>query len=210
MPDLPVMLNIHGRRVVIVGGGSVAKRRAMALIDAGAMVEVIAPDVDPALASLNLTVHSRTYQGGDLADAMMVVVATDNSEVNQIVTEDARQSGVLVNRADQPELGDVVVPAHKHHGPVTVSVYTNGMSPRAAAVMRDQMIRSLDDDWLPFLEAVAPLRSRLINEVEDATVRRNVLLKLTNEDALAAFKTAGIEGVESLYDRLVSGEPSSI
>src|SRR5688500_7812670 len=100
MPDLPAMLRVAGRVCVVVGGGPVAARRAKALAEAGALVRVIAPKVDAAIQELDVTIEPRPYRSGDLEDAFLVVVATDDAKLNAAVATDAHRIGALVNRAD--------------------------------------------------------------------------------------------------------------
>src|SRR5881392_610399 len=78
----PLMLDLTGRRVVVVGGGRVALRRAQALLAAGALVHVIAPQVDPALAGPEVTVSRREYRDGDLAGTWLAHAATGDAAVN--------------------------------------------------------------------------------------------------------------------------------
>jgi siroheme synthase-like protein len=201
--DLPVMLRVRGRSVVIVGGGSVAKRRAASLLDSGATVTVIAPVIDSDLAAMNIIKHQRPYQGGDLRGAFLVIIATDDPAANAAAAEEAEREGVLVNRADEPELGDVTVPAHTRIGPVTVSVGSGGISPRAAAHMRDQMLIDLDRDWLVLLQTLEPVREKLQETVPDIRRRREAMHKLTDPAAMALLKEKGVDGLRRFADHII-------
>jgi len=203
MPDLPVILKMRGRRCVIVGGGSVALRRARGLLQVGASVCVIAPEVEAELAALPVEFRGRPYQAGDLAGAFLVIVATDDLRTNQAVAEEARATGVLVNRTDDPQAGDLVIPAHEHRGPLTVAVHTSGISAAAAAVIRDQCLAAIDPDWPRLLEAVAPYRKRIQQQVVDPVQRREKLLQLTDPQALRVLKAHGSDGLCRYCDDLV-------
>jgi len=210
MPDLPVMLKIAGRRCVILGGGRVALRRAVALLDAKALVTVIAPDIGEELASLPVTLERRPYREGDLsgagavAGAVLVVIATDNAQVNRAAAEEARRVGVLVNRADDPEAGDLSIPAHAHHGPVTLAVHTGGASATASAIIRRQLSEALDPDWPRLLELVAPYRSRLQSVIADPRERTARLARLADLDALATLKTSGPQALLQRCEKLLT------
>jgi siroheme synthase-like protein len=201
--DLPVMLRVRGRSVVIIGGGAVAKRRAASLLDSGANVTVIAPVVDPALAAMNITTHQRPYAEGDLRGAFMTVIATDDPAANAAAAAEAEREGVLVNRADEPEAGDIIIPAHTRIGPVTVSVGSGGISPRAAAHMRDQMLIELDRDWLVLLETLEPVRRKLQETVPDIRRRREAMHKLTDPAAMALLKEKGVDGLRRFADHII-------
>ncbi len=207
MHCLPVMLCVRERRCVIIGGGPVAARRADALVDAGADVHLVAPELDPAIEGLPITVHRRTYEPGDLDGALLVIVATDRKQINQRVADDARQRGVLVNRTDVPDDGDLVVPAHAHHGPVTLAVHTSGVSAAAASTIRRELSDRLDPDWPTLLEAVAPYRALIQQRFADAEQRRDRLRRLTDKAAMRILKDSGVDAVKAHCDALLEGTP---
>lgn len=197
------MLRLTGRRAVIVGGGAVARRRAMSLLEAGADVTVIAPRVDPAIEKLPLHVERRVYRAGDLEGAMLVVVATDDPAVNAVVAGEAAQKRVLVNRTDDPESGDVQVPAHRRVGPITVAVHSGGASARAAARIRDQLLAGFDGDWAVLLETIEPYRRRAQAQIADPSRRQVTLLKLADDGAMASLKSGGVEGLRRHCEQIL-------
>lgn len=195
MADLPAMLHISGRRCVIVGGGSVAKRRAASLLEAGAAVTVIAPRIEAELAASPVAAVRRPYQAGDLDGAFLVVIATDDPGVNQRVADDARAARVLTNRSDDPQAGDLIIPAHAHHGPITLAVQTGGASPAAAAAIRRELSAALDPDWARLLEAVAPFRAALQSSVADPASRQEKLRRLADAEAMQTLKARGLDAL---------------
>jgi len=202
MPSFPVMLSVRDRRCVIIGGGSVALRRAASLIEAGATVALIAPKIDPGLADLPIEVSQRAYQPGDLEGAWLVITASDDSKVNRQVADNARRAGVLVNRVDEPESGDFTVPAHAHHGPVTLAVHTDGASASAAATIRHQLSDALDPDWPRLLAHAAEYRSLIQQRFDDPGQRRERLMKLADPAAIAILKEQGDHALLEHYRRL--------
>lgn len=204
MDGLPVMLRVRGRRVVIVGGGGVALRRARSLTDAGAVLTVIAPHVIRELRHMpGVTCLHRPFQPGDLRGAMLVVAATDDPAVNHAISAEADAEGVLVNRADEPEAGQVVIPAHGQAGPITICVFTGGISARAGAVIRDHLLTQLDNDWVTLLETVAPYRAALRERVKDDDRRRDALIKLTDPAAMEILKRDGKQGLKAHCESLL-------
>ncbi len=201
MPDLPVMLNVRDRRCVVIGGGPVARRRAAALLAAGATVTVIAPQLD--LSDLPVTTIERAWQPGDLAGAFLVVIATDDPAVNAAAANEARQAGALVNRADDPAAGDLLIPAHRHEGPITLAVHTGGISPAAAAAIRDELAAALDRDWITLLETIAPYRARIQETIADPAERRRRLTQLASPDALAALRTGGANALQKFCEQVL-------
>lgn len=196
------MLNIRGKRCVVIGGGPVALRRTRALLEAGAAVTVIAPELDPDLTALPIELCRRTYQEGDLAGAFLVVIASDIPDVNAAVSREARPLGVLVNRADAPDEGDFTVPAHAHHGPITLAVHTGGVSAAAAAAIRRQLSDALDPRWLVLIERATAYRSIIQERFADPDERRRRLRKLADPEALAILRGRGETALDDYYKAL--------
>lgn len=135
----PVMLDLAGVPVLVVGGGTIAARKAAGLLDAGAKVTVVAPMVLPELAGAVAEVREKPYEAADLDGHQLVMTATDVPEVNAAVARDARAAGLWVNSADDPENCTFILPAVTRRGPVVVAVGTDGSSPALARHLRDRI-----------------------------------------------------------------------
>ncbi len=207
MPSLPVMLDIQGKRCVIVGGGPVALRRAEALQRAGGEVVVIAPSVGAELLALPIERIERPYQSGDLGGAWIVIIASNDPEVNEDAARDAKLAGALVNRADDPGAGDFTVPAHEHHGQVTLAVHTGGASASASAAIRRELSDALDPDWPRLIEQAAAFRSIIQERFADPDERRRRLMKLADPQALAILKDRGEAALLDYYRGLTQPDP---
>jgi uroporphyrin-III C-methyltransferase / precorrin-2 dehydrogenase / sirohydrochlorin ferrochelatase len=144
----PLMLDLTGRRAVVVGGGRVALRRARDLLTAGALVHVIAPEMDPALASLPVRLSRREYRDGDLAGAWLVHAATSDPAVNAAVADHAERLQVWCVRADDAAQSRGWTPAVTRHGEVTVAV-TAGGDPERAKRLRAAIALALAEGTLP-------------------------------------------------------------
>jgi precorrin-2 dehydrogenase/sirohydrochlorin ferrochelatase len=127
-PDYPVNLNLSGRRCLVVGGGTVAERKAEALLAAGAEVTVVSPELTARLASWTEQgkMHhlAREFRSGDAAGYRLVLCATDSAAVNEQAAQEARTSGALVNVADTPALCDFTLPARLQRGSLSIAVST--------------------------------------------------------------------------------------
>ena len=132
----PLFVDLADRRVVVVGGGQVAVRRAQDLIDAGALVTVIAPEVDERILSSGATVEARPYADGDLADAWLVMACTDDGDTNAAVADEAERRGIWCVRADDAGSSSAWRPASATVDDVTVAVSASG-DPSRAAALRD-------------------------------------------------------------------------
>jgi uroporphyrin-III C-methyltransferase / precorrin-2 dehydrogenase / sirohydrochlorin ferrochelatase len=147
-PAYPIALDLSGRAVVVVGGGNVALRRARALVQAGAVVTVIAPSVRPEFDALGVHVVPRAYRDGDLYGCWLAHAATDDPAVNAAVAAAAEQDRIWCVRADDAIASAAWTPAVARHGDVTVAV-TAGADPRRAAKLRAALALALADGTLP-------------------------------------------------------------
>ncbi len=163
VPDVlyPVNLVVEGRRCVVVGGGPVATRKVEGLIAAGAAVVVVAPQVSDPIRALGVEVVERPYRRGDLDEAWLALVATDDPEVNRSVRADAEAARVWVNAADDPPACSFTLPAVVRQGPVMVTVSTAGHSPALASWLRGQVAAQLGPEIGLLAEWLSEARAEL-------------------------------------------------
>ena len=157
----PVNLALSGRRCVVVGGGQVAARKAASLLDAGAEVTVVAPEISDEIRALPVAVLERDYRTGDLDGAWLAIAATDSPAVNRAVDADGRDARVWVNAADDPEACSFTLPAVVRRGPVTVAVSTAGHSPALAAWLRERIAAELGPEVAGLAELLSEAREEL-------------------------------------------------
>jgi uroporphyrin-III C-methyltransferase/precorrin-2 dehydrogenase/sirohydrochlorin ferrochelatase len=142
---------LTGRRVLVVGGGSVAQRRVPPLLDAGADVHLVAPVITPALESLvsagRVTYSARPYEPADLDGAWLALALTDSPAVNAEVCVAAEARQVFCVRADDATQSTAWTPAVGRHDRVTVAVHAD-RDPRRAASLRDAVVERLADGSL--------------------------------------------------------------
>jgi siroheme synthase-like protein len=158
----PVLLDLAGRRCVMVGGGIIAGRRVDGLLTAGARVTVISPRLTRTLAALaaegRIDHEAREYRDGDLDGADLAFVATDAGEVNAAVAREARARGVWINAADDPARCTFILPALVRRGDLTVAVATGGSSPALARAIREELETYLTDDYATLAAIAAEAR----------------------------------------------------
>lgn len=156
-------LDLAGRRVLVVGGGTVAQRRLTGLLAAGADIEVVSPEVTPAVEGMatagELHWSRRPFQDADLAGAWYVVACTDDRAVNAEVSDGAERRRIFCVRADDAPEGTAVTPAVGRHDGLTVGVLA-GRRPRRSAAVRTALVEALqaglvDDSAEPVHPGVA-------------------------------------------------------
>lgn len=160
-PLYPVNLLLTGRRVLVVGGGTVAASKVEGLLAAGAAVHVVATSVGPEVRSTAATWDERPYERGEVAGYRLAVACTDDAAVNQAVFDDGEAAGVWVNAADDPERCSYTLPARLDRGRLLVTVSTAGASPAYATWLRDLLGTQLGPEHETLLELLAEARTSL-------------------------------------------------
>lgn len=160
-PTYPVNLVVDGRPCLVVGGGHIALRKVEGLLACHAAVTVIAPEVDPALKTLPITIHQRPYAQGDAAGFRLAIAATDDPAVNKAVHDDAEAAGVWVNSADDPDRCTFTLPSVVRRGPLTVAVSTGGHSPALATWLRERLEAEMGPEYETLLDLLSEERAAL-------------------------------------------------
>lgn len=171
----PVFIELECERCLVVGGGSVASRKALTLADFGAQVQVVSPRIDDSLFNdPRIELAKREFVDSDVDGMSIVVAATDCLAVNRHVSEVCRAKNVQVNVVDDPANCTFIFPAIVRRGPFTVAVSSGGKCPVAAKLVRDNVGRSLDDDFLMAVERLGDERERLKKEYPDPQKRKRM------------------------------------
>jgi siroheme synthase-like protein len=161
-PHYLVSLDLLDVPCLVVGGGAVARRKVLGLLEAGAAVTVVAPVAHPELRDdPRVRWHEREYRRGEVASYRLAITATGIDAVDAQVARDARAAGVPVNSADDPRNCTFTLPAVARRGDIQVAVSTAGRSPALAAWLRSQIESSLDDSLLDLLDLLAEVRTEL-------------------------------------------------
>jgi precorrin-2 dehydrogenase/sirohydrochlorin ferrochelatase len=197
--DFPIALHAERVSAVVIGGGSVGTRKALALADAGASVQVISPIVSPELEEAErlrrVAIVREAYHARHIDRATLVVAATDSREVNAQIAVDANSRGKLVNITDYPDEGNFHTMALHRSGDVTIAVSSGGV-PGAAARIRDAIAERFDGRYERAVSALRGLRSRLIADGDDRW--RAAAPKLIGDDFCSSVEDGSItEKVDS-------------
>lgn len=159
---LTVSLALEGQQVVVVGGGAVAERKVKALLQAGARVRVVSPELTPGLTGEGrIEVVGRRWAQGDGIGALLVVAATGAPDVDAAVAAEARAEGQLINVAAQPALGNVHFTAEIRRGPLRIAVASDGAAPGLVRSLRDELERVIGPQWGDLAYLAAEARNRL-------------------------------------------------
>ena len=177
----PIMLNIHGRKCTVAGGGNVAERKVKTLLKYGADVTAVSPVFKDRFP--NVKRLEKEYSSSDIENSF--IAATDNKEVNQTIYNDAKKRNILVSLSDDTEHSDFILPSSKNYDDITISVSTNGKSPALA-----KKISQIKSNDLEFYASILPIiekyRSILISESRDT--KKEILNFMVSDEMLEIAK----------------------
>ena len=176
MDYLPIFLSLKDRRAVVVGGGSVAARKAELILSAEPTLTIVAPELSRAMRELidthKLQWHEREFVDADLDNVKLALAATDSAAVNRAVFEAAEVRNIPVNVADQPELCSFILPAIVDRSPAIVAVSTGGRSPVLARYLKSLLERVLPFGLPNFTALLGELRDSVKARFDDFEARR--------------------------------------
>ena len=198
MTGLPIVVRGADARVhvLVVGGGAVATRKALAMLEAGFRVRVVAPVVSAELSAragtdVSLRVDSRPFSPDDVRGAALVVAATDRRDVNAAAADAAAAAGVLANVVDDPDAGTFQTAAVHRTGPLLVAVSAGGV-PTAAARVRDAIAERFDGRFGDAVLRLGALRRDLL--AAGARDRwRDAAAALAGDDFVASVESGGFD-----------------
>lgn len=180
-----VNLDLRQKKCLVVGGGKVACRKVKGLLECEADILVIAPDLDPRLLALQtegrISCFARKCRADDLAGIFLVILATNNSEINASLAEIALERQLLVNTVDNQDLSNFIVPATYRQGLLTVSVSTGGASPLVAAKIKSEIAELYGEEYAFLLDRLQEERDLIKKQYVTQKERQEVLRERVKE-----------------------------
>ncbi|PWA12205.1 NAD(P)-binding protein [Pueribacillus theae] len=178
---LPMMLSVKGYTVVIVGGGKIATRRILPLLEVEVNVIVISPEVTADIKTWHgqqrLHWKAKCFEPIDIKNAAIVIAATNDPKVNLQVYE-ASEKHQLINLADRPNLSNFYVPATFRRGKLILSVSTSGASPGLARQIKQQLSEIYDENYESYVEFLDQCRQIVKSTSLNQQTRNNILKEL--------------------------------
>jgi len=213
MAKYPIFLELGSRRVVVIGGGSVAVRKAQSLLAAGARLVVVAERIDDILTALcrdkNAELIKSRYSKNYLAGALLAIAATNNHKLNKQIYKDCQELEVLCNVVDVPELCDFFVPAVVKRGNLQIAIGTEGQCPAYAGHTRKKLEAIFTEKHGQFLDELERLRKKIIQDVSDPSDRKTVLGQLADDESFESFVENGSDQWNAFARELINNLPSS-
>ncbi len=211
MAKYPIFLELSGRRVVVIGGGAVAARKAQVLLAAGARLVVVAERIDEMLTVLcrdkNAEIVKSKYAKSYLGEAVLVVAATNNNQLNKHIYKDCQELEILCNVVDVPEFCDFFVPAVVKRGDLQIAIGTEGRCPAYAGHIRKKLEGIFTEKHGEFLAELETIRKQIIQDVSDPDDRKSLLGRLVDEKSFEYFLENGSSKWQTFADEIVKSLP---
>ena len=192
MAYYPILMDLEGKRVLVVGGGGVAERKVRTLLEFGARVDVVSLDLSPALRGLSeegrVQWAGREFEPSHLKGATLVIAATDDAEANRRVSAACRKQGIPVNAVDQPADCTFIVPAVVRRGDLLLAVSTSGRSPALARSVREELETRFGPEYADFLALMGSVREEVLARGRDQKTNQAVFESLVQSNLLDAVR----------------------
>ncbi|MDX9745141.1 MAG: bifunctional precorrin-2 dehydrogenase/sirohydrochlorin ferrochelatase [Syntrophales bacterium] len=213
MKYYPVFLDISDRQCAVVGGGEVAFRKVRRLLQCGARVKVISAKLSPemeALKNRNEIVHiNGRYKADHIADAFIVIGATNSRTVNNRIFRDARAGKVLVNIVDEPERCDFILPSVVERGDLAMAISTGGKSPALARHLRQELEEVYGEEYEIYLDILGQTRAIVLARRQPSDENRKIFEALIHSDLLKRIRKRDWDAVKELVREIID-EPIEV
>lgn len=211
MDYLPIFCRLDNKPVLLVGGGEVAERKARLLLDAGARLTVVAPELDPELAELaangSIEWLAGEFAPAQLAGKWLVVAATDQREVNALVYQSANQARIFANVVDDPKRSSFIMPSIIDRSPLMVAISSGGKAPVLARLLREKLEALLPQHLGAVATFAGSLRERVKARFASMGERRRFWERLLGADRLGqALARGDSASANQLADSLFADE----
>ncbi len=216
MAKYPIYLELADKRVVIVGGGAVAARKAKQIIEAGARTVIVAEHISEDLQAVckgtNAEIIQSGYSKSYLVEAHLVIAATDNHTLNSRIYRHCQKLEILCNVVDEPKLCDFFIPAVVKKGGLQIAIGTEGNCPAYAGHIRKKLEELFTERHGQFLAELEKIRSRIIETVPHADIRKTILGRLVSDESFEIYKQKSPSEWNEWADEVISefmGQPTA-
>ncbi|HEY3412916.1 MAG TPA: bifunctional precorrin-2 dehydrogenase/sirohydrochlorin ferrochelatase [Armatimonadota bacterium] len=198
----PIFIDLNGKRAVVVGGGHIAERKVGTLLECGALVTVVSPEITPGLREAvdngRISWIARTYQAGDLSGAFCTYAATDENAVNTAVFAEASRNSQLCNVVDVPPLCNFIVPSIVDRGDLTIAISSSGNSPALAKRLKSRLGEEYGEEWRALNDLLGRLRPEVKRRYPEEAPRNDLLARLMDAGVLEMLREGRAAEAEEL------------
>lgn len=217
MKPYPVMMNLQDKQVVVVGGGKVAFRKTIGLLDSGANVVVISPELVDELHEFHRDARIKWIpepfsppQLDAFEPITLVFGATDIREVNVALFNEAMRRKIPCNIADVPDLCTFIVPAVITQGDLIIAVSTGGSSPALARRIREDLEKKFGPEYATMTRLMGELRKHIVRNGSDSEANKKVFLEIVDSQLLPALRDNDIDKASMILSKILPEEVDAL
>lgn len=208
----PILVDLQGKKALVVGGGKVAQRKIENLLDYGASVHVVARELTGELEHLHcerrIQFLGPEFSESYLEGAFLVIAATDDASLNRRVSQEAQKRGQLINAVDQPADCNFIVPSVLSRGDLLIAVSTSGKSPAFARKVRVELEQHFGEEYGFFLNLMGNLRKEILPLGLSQEENKRAFEELVYSDLLQAIRQKNWDLASQIIERVL-GRPVS-
>lgn len=210
MAYYPILLDLHGKTALVVGGGKVAQRKIETLLEYGGTIHLVARDLTARLKGF--VEEGRVRHLGPeffeeyLDGIFLVIAATDDPRLNRSISQKAQDRGMLINAVDQPADCNFIVPSVLRRGDLLVSVSTSGRSPAMAKKIREDLEQHFGDEFASFLVLMGRLRKEVLSRGFSGEENKRIFYEFVHSSIPEAIRKGEWNRVASTVNGIVGSE----
>ena len=175
----PMFVDMQGKKCLIAGGGRVALRKAVMMLDFGMKVAVIAPEILDEISDLNgIDIKKRCFEYTDLDGYDMVIAATDSHLLNRNISKKCLEKGIFINNVTEPEKGSFICPAYLRRKDMVAAFSSGVNNPVVAQFLKNQMASFMTEELAEYAEYLGRMRDTIKNKVPAVEMRKKVYQEL--------------------------------
>jgi len=213
MSYYPILVELENQKVLVVGGGNVAQRKIETLLQYGAEILIVSRELTDLLEQYvedgRITLIGTDFDEKQLEDVFMVIAATDDAQINETVSIEAKRNGILINAVDQPSDCTFIVPSIIKRGDLLIAVSTSGKSPALAKKIRKDLETKFGKGYKDFLALMGVLRKKILKMGLPQEENSRIFHELVDSPILEAIKEQDIDRITSTLNRILKQRLSS-
>lgn len=208
----PAFLDLQGVPCLVVGGGQVGERKVKTLLDCGAVVHLVSPELTPALEEAvrqgRVRRMASAFAPAQLEGMFLVIGATDDPEVNRLISSEARSRHLLCNIVDRPRECNFIVPAAIRRGDLIIAVSTGGRSPALAKKIREDLEKLFPDSYTNYLDLLGRIREYVLSRGGSQEENQRVFEGLVYSPLLEMLDRGNREEMLRILMRIITPPPA--
>jgi len=213
MPYYPILVDLQGKEVVVIGGGTVAQRKIETLLEYGAVVNVVSRQLTPMLNRYleegKIKFLGEEFRESYLNGVFMVIASTDDASLNHRISQEASKKGILINAVDQPSDCNFIVPAILRRGDLLIAVSTSGKSPAIAKKVKEDLEDQFGLEYETLLVIMGNLRKEVLSRGLSQDENSRIFHDIVDSHILEAIRREDWNEVASILTEKIPFQLSS-